>query len=162
MPSTPQRTPAGEILTAMTMEIFRVGSLILNVGDRLTSHLGLTGTRWQILGAIVRAGAPNTVAGIARNLGTNRQNVQRIVNDLHRLDFLTFAPNPRHTRANLVELTPKGKQAYEAAMKLQAPWANQITEGLDLKDLKAFQRVTLALRERLEKGNGVSRNLPIA
>ena len=152
MPPPPQRTPAGEILTTLTMELFRVGSLILNAGDRLAAHLGLTGTRWQILGAIVRAGPPQTVAGIARNLGTNRQNVQRIVNDLLRLEFLTLTANPRHRRAQLVVLTAKGKQAYEAAMELQAPWVNQVTHGLDLDDLKAFQRVLLSLRERLENG----------
>lgn len=156
MPPPPQRTPAGRILTTMTMELFRVSSLILNAGDRLAAHLGLTGTRWQILGAIVRAGPPQTVAGIARNLGTNRQNVQRIVNDLHRLECLTFKPNPRHRRAHLLVLTAKGKEAYEAAMELQAPWVNQVTHGLDLNDLKAFQRVLLSLRERLENGAGKS------
>ena len=156
MPPPPQRTPAGEILTTLTMELFRVGSLILNAGDRLAAHLGLTGTRWQILGAIVRAGPPQSVAGIARNLGTNRQNVQRIVNDLHRLGFLTFKANPRHRRAQLVVLTAKGKQAYEAAMKLQAPWVNQVTVGLDLDDLEAFQRVLLSLRERLADSAGKS------
>lgn len=156
MPPPPQRTPAGEILTTLTMELFRVGSLILNAGDRLAADLGLTGTRWQILGAIVRAGPPQSVAGIARNLGTNRQNVQRIVNDLHRLEFLTFKANPHHRRAQLVVLTAKGRQAYEAAMALQAPWVNQVTHGLDLKDLKAFQRVLLSLRERLENGAGKS------
>ena len=156
MPPPPQRTSAGEILTTLTMELFRVSSLILNVGDRLAAHLGLTGTRWQILGAIVRAGPPQTVAGIARNLGTNRQNVQRIVNDLHRLEFLTFKANPLDRRAQLVVLTAKGKQAYEAAMALQAPWVNQVTHGLDLKDLKAFQRVLLSLRQRLENGGETS------
>ena len=156
MPPEPQRTPAGEILTNLTMELFRVSSLILNAGDRLAAHLGLTGTRWQILGAIVRAGPPQSVAGIARNLGINRQNVQRIVNDLHKMEFLTFQANPRHRRAQLVVLTAKGKQAYEAAMKLQAPWVNQITHDLDLTDLDAFQRVILSLRERLEHGAGKS------
>jgi len=156
MPPPTQRTPAGEILTTLTMELFRVSSLILNAGDRLAAHLGLTGTRWQILGAIVRAGPPQSVAGIARNLGANRQNVQRIVNDLHRLEFLTFKVNPRHRRAQLVVLTAKGKQAYEAAMKLQAPWVNQVTDGLDLDDLEAFQRVLLSLRERLADSAGKS------
>ena len=147
-----KRSPAGEILTAATMELFRVSGLILNAGDRLAAHLGLTGARWQILGVIVRAAAPQTVAGIARNLGANRQNVQRIVNDLQRMEFLSFETNPRHRSAQLVVLTARGKQAYEAAMALQAPWVNQVTHGLDLKDLEAFQRVLLSLRGRLENG----------
>lgn len=154
MPRLPQRTPAGEILTSATMELFRVSGLILTAGDRLAAPLGLTGARWQILGAIVRSSTPQTVAGIARNLGANRQNVQRIVNDLQRLGFLGLEPNPRHRRAWLVVLASRGKQAYEAAMALQAPWANQVTRGLDLKDLEAFHRVLQALRGRLESGAG--------
>lgn len=38
--------------------------------------------RWRILGAIVHAERPQPVAWLARDLGTNRQNMQRIVNDL--------------------------------------------------------------------------------
>ena len=134
------------------MELFRVSGLILNAGDRLAAHLGLTGTRWQILGAIVRAGPPQTVARLARNLGANRQNVQRIVNDLRGMEFLTFATNPRHRRAQLVLLTTQGQQAYEAAMELQAPWVNQITHDLDPQDLEIFQRVLMSLRGRLQIG----------
>jgi DNA-binding MarR family transcriptional regulator len=145
-----KRTPAGETLTDLTMDLFRVSSLILLAGDRLAAHLDLTGARWQILGAIVRAGEPQPVAWLARNLGANRQNVQRIVNDLHTLEFLTFEPNPRHRRAQLLVLTDKGRQAYESAMALQAPWVNKLSRGLSLEDLAAFQRVLLTLRRKLE------------
>ena len=146
----PKRTPAGETLTALTMDLFRVNSLILLAGDRLAAHLDLTGARWQILGAIVRAGQPQTVAWIARNMGANRQNVQRIVNDLQALEFITFETNPRHRRAQLVVLTTKGSQAYESAMALQAPWVNNLSQGISPEDLAAFQRVLFLLRERLE------------
>lgn len=75
-----QRTPAGEALTDLTLDIFRVNNLLLTAGDRLVDSLGLTSARWQILGAIARAPQPGPVAWIARNLGAKRQNVQRIVN----------------------------------------------------------------------------------
>jgi DNA-binding MarR family transcriptional regulator len=42
----------------------------------------LTRARWQILGTIVAADRPQPVAWLARDLGANRQNVQRIVDDL--------------------------------------------------------------------------------
>ncbi len=150
MPLPPKRTPAGEILTESTMELFRVSNLILNAGDRLAAHLGLTGARWQILGAIVRGGEPHTVAGLARNLGANRQNVQRIVNDLNRHGFVTFESNPHHRRAQLVVLTELGRNSYVSAMKVQAPWVNKVTDGLPPGDLEAFRRVLLSLRQKLE------------
>ncbi len=147
-----KRTPAGEILTAFTMDVFRVNNLILSAGDRLVGDLGLTSARWQILGAIARIEQPQSVAGLARNLGANRQNVQRIVNDLRTGGFLSFEVNPRHRRAQLVLLTDKGREAYREAMGRQAPWANRVTEGLPVSELETFQRVLLQIRERLEAG----------
>ena len=144
------RTPAGEALTNLILQLFRVNSLIFTAGDRLAAHLDLTGARWQILGAIVRAGQPQSVAWHARDLGMSRQNVQRIVNDLRGLGFTTFATNPQHRRAQLVVVTDKGRKVYAAAMALQAPWVNKISEGLTTRDLQAFERVLLSMKEKLE------------
>jgi DNA-binding MarR family transcriptional regulator len=50
------------------------------------------------------------VAWLARDLGANRQNVQRIINNLHKDGLVVFAVNPHHRRAQLAVLTEKGKQ----------------------------------------------------
>src|SRR5918999_4644289 len=101
MPKT-RRTPAGEALSRLMLDFFRLNSLILTAGDRLVAPLGLTSARWQILGAIVAAERPQPVAWLARNLGANRQNVQRIINDLHEEGLIAFDANPHHRRAQLV------------------------------------------------------------
>ena len=146
-----KRTPAGEILTGLILDLFRVNSLLLTAGDRLVAHLGLTSARWQILGAIVAAERPQPVAWLARDLGGNRQNVQRIINDLHKEGLVEFQTNPHHRRAKLVVLTAKGKETFDAAMRLQAPWINSVSEGLTVKDLQTVQRVVVALRGKLVK-----------
>ncbi len=148
------RTPAGEALTSLILQLFRVNSLVFHAGDRLAAHLGLTGARWQILGAIIRAGQPQSVAWHARDLGMSRQNVQRIVNDLRGLGFTRFATNPQHRRAQFVVVTDEGREAYESAMSLQAPWVNKISEGLTISDLLAFERVLLSMRKKLENDHG--------
>jgi DNA-binding MarR family transcriptional regulator len=86
-------------------------------------------------------------------MGANRQNVQRIVNDLEKEGLVAFATNPHHRRAQLVVLTNKGKQTYEAAMRLQAPWVNELSEGLRVEDIETTRSVMTALRSKLE-GNG--------
>jgi DNA-binding MarR family transcriptional regulator len=148
--SKSKRTPAGEALSLLMLDFFRVNSLILTAGDRLVSPLGLTSARWQILGAIVAAEHPEPVAWLARNLGANRQNVQRIINDLSEEGLVAFDTNPHHRRAQLVVLTDKGRQTYEAAMRLQAPWINALSDGLAVKDIETVQRVIAALRKKLE------------
>jgi DNA-binding MarR family transcriptional regulator len=145
-----ERTPAGDALTDLTLDLFRLNSRMLAAGDRLVADLGLTSARWQILGAIVTAERPQPVAWLARNLGANRQNVQRIVNDLHKEGLVAFETNPHHRRAQLVVLTDKGRRAFDAAMRLQAPWINGLSDGLLVKDLKTVHRVIAALQKKLE------------
>ena len=146
-------TSAGDALTGLILDLFRLNSLLLTAGDRLVARLGLTSARWQILGAIAYAERPQPVAWLARDLGANRQNVQRIVNDLHKDGLVVFETNPHHRRAQLVVLTDKGRQAFGAAMSLQVPWVNSLSDGFLVKDIEAARRVMTALRKRLE-GNG--------
>lgn len=145
------RTPSGEALTNLMLDLFRTNSLILSSGDRLVSPLGLTSARWQVLGAIAAAGRPQPVAWLARDLGVNRQNVQRIVTDLKQDELVRMEPNPHHRRAQLVVLTAKGSAALDAAMALQTPWVNNLSEGLTESDLETMHEVLVTMRNRLER-----------
>src|SRR5579862_9309918 len=138
------RTPAGIALTDLVLDLFRLNSLLVTGGDRLVAPLGLTSARWQILGAIAAAERSQPVAWLARDLGGNRQNVQRIVNDLHKEGLVAFEANPHHRRAQLVVLTDKGRRTFQAAMDLQAPWINRLGNGLLVKDIETVHRVILA------------------
>jgi DNA-binding MarR family transcriptional regulator len=149
MPKT-KRTPAGTALTALILDMFRLNSRMLAAGDRLVADLGLTSARWQLLGAIVEAERPQPVAWIARDLGANRQNVQRIVDDLHKEGLVAFEANPHHRRAQLVAITDKGRRTFESAMNLQAPWVNGLADGLSLKEIATVDRVLKAMKHNLE------------
>lgn len=140
-------------MTALVLDLFRLDSLLLTAGDRLVARLGLTSARWQVLGAIIAAERPQPVAWLARDLGGNRQNVQRIINDLHKDGLVSFEVNPHHRRAQLVVLTEKGRRTFEAAMELQAPWVNRLADGLLVNDLETVHRVVTALRIKLEGNN---------
>lgn len=152
MPAT-QRTPAGTALTELTLDLFRLTNRMLAAGDRLVAGLGLTSARWQVLGSIVAIDRPQPVAWLARDMGANRQNIQRIVNDLAKEGMVAFETNPHHRRAQLVVLTEKGRSTFDAAMRLQAPWINKLTEGLRVEDLEATHHVITMLRQKLE-GDG--------
>jgi DNA-binding MarR family transcriptional regulator len=148
-----QRTPAGDAVSKVILDLFRLNNRLVTAGDRLVAGLGLTSARWQILGAIVHAERPQPVAWLARDLGANRQNVQRIVNDLQHEGLIAFAPNPHHRRAQLVILTDKGRQTYDDAMRLQAPWIDALSDGLRVEDIETTHRVMAALRHKLEGGD---------
>jgi DNA-binding MarR family transcriptional regulator len=149
-----KRTRGGDALTNLVLDVFRLNNLLLTAGDRLVARLGLTSARWQILGAIVDTEHPQPVAWLARNLGANRQNVQRIVNDLQKEGLVAFEPNPHHRRAQLVVLTDKGRHAYGAAIRLQAPWINGLSDGLSIRDIETARRVVAGVRQKLEGSDG--------
>jgi DNA-binding MarR family transcriptional regulator len=145
-----ERSAVGEAMTAVILDLFRLTNLLVSNGDRLVAHLGLTSARWQVMGAISSAERPQPVAWLARDLGAHRQNVQRIVNDLQRDGLVGFEANPHHRRAQLVVFTEKGREVFEDALKLQAPWVNRLAEGLTVEDVATVRKVSAALRERLE------------
>lgn len=139
-----------ETLTDLILTMFRTSNATLAWGDRIVSPLGLTSARWQILGAIVQADRHQPVAWLARDLGANRQNVQRIVNDLQKEGLVSFEPNPHHKRVQLVVLTPKGQQTYDAAIRLYNPLVAALAEDLSAEDVRTAHHVLSALRTRIE------------
>src|SRR5215510_7517804 len=130
-----RHTEGGAALTQLILELFRLNGRVLTVGDQLTKDIGLTSARWQVIGAIALAHAPQPVAHIARRMGITRQSVQRIVNELRRDGFVDLAPNPHHQRAPLITLTKRGYAAYAATTNRQIPWVNLLVVKLPPRDL---------------------------
>ncbi|MDC0657727.1 MarR family transcriptional regulator [Leisingera sp. SS27] len=146
-----QRSEAGEAVTELILDVFRLNGRLQIAGDRLVSGLGLTSARWQILGAIAYAEKAETVAWHARNMGVHRQGIQRIVNELKREGIVEFQPNPHHKRAQLVVMTPKGRDLYDAAIAMQIPWVNALATDLSPEEIAAAQKVIGQLKARLEE-----------
>jgi DNA-binding MarR family transcriptional regulator len=149
----PGRTASAEMLTDLVLTLFRVNNATLVWGDRLVRPFGLTSARWQIMGAIAYVDRPQPVAWLARDLGANRQNVQRIVNELAQEGLLRFEANPHHKRAQLVLLTAAGQRAYDEAIQAWEPAADDLAKDLPSIDLATTLRVLRVLRSRLATSN---------
>ena len=63
---------------------------------------------------------------------------------------MRFVSNPHHRRARLVLLSPRGKAAYDSAMKRQEPWADRLAEGVSAKEIEAATAALRAIRKRLD------------
>lgn len=147
------RTALAEALTDLVLTLFRVNNASLVWGDRLVRPFGLTSARWQIMGAIAYADRPRPVAWLARDLGANRQNVQRIVNELAQEGLLRFEANPQHKRAQLLVMTAAGQRAYDQAIRAWDPAADELARDLSPDDLATTLRVLKVLQTRLSESN---------
>lgn len=140
-----------DTLTELILATFRLNGALLEAGDALVAHLGLTSARWQVLGAIAAAPVPQPIAHVARNMGLSRQAVQRLANEMAADGLLRFETNPHHARAKLVVMTATGKEAFRAAMALQRRWAAGLAHGLGLEEIKPAADLLHTLRARLEE-----------
>jgi len=136
-------------LTELILAVFRLNGRLLAAGDALVADIGLTSARWQVLGAVALAQAPQPVAHIARDMGLTRQSVQRIVDALVAERLLRLKANPHHLRARLVQLTDAGAALHAAASARQLPWANALGDGLDAEALREAAELLRTLEARL-------------
>jgi len=143
-----KRTAEGEALTDLILEIFRINGEMLDAGNRIAMPHGLTSARWQVMGAIEMADQPLTASQIARRMGLARQGVQRIINDLEKLEMVSPGNNLDHKRAPLFSITRSGAKAMAKIDQSQTDWVNALSDGLGERKLKQTLQLLQTILER--------------
>src|SRR6266516_4238194 len=129
-----KRSDAGDELSRLTVRIFQLSGLLGSAGDRVAQPAGQTSARWRVLAAIEETPLP--VADIARAWSLARQSVQRVADNLAHDGLVVYAPNPKHRRAQLVQLTPRGRRVLKRIQADQRHWANTVGEQIGTAELK--------------------------
>ena len=96
----------------LVADIFEAAGALRRDGEGIASSAGQTQARWQLL-SVVAAG-DWTVPMAADRLGTSRQAVQRIANELVNDGLAAFIDNPRHRRSPFLRLTDEGMRVLDA------------------------------------------------
>ncbi len=147
------RSPAGDAFSGLVVRLFRLNGLLDSEGDRLARPAGQTAARWQVLAMV--EDAPRTVAEIARTLGLTRQSVQRVADALEAAGLAAYEDNPRHRRARLLDLTPKGRSTLGSIQARQRPWADELGAGVGERELAranaVLDRVLAVLAARRQR-----------
>ncbi len=133
----------------LIVEVFRLNGLLISTADKLVAKFGITGARWQVMGALVQTGGLETVSRLARDMGLTRQSVQRVVNEMAADGLLEFEENPHHKRSKLVRMSKRGEQVFSSALEIQLPWVKELSDGISQKQLTEAKRVLEMIRERL-------------
>ena len=137
---TQQRhTPKGAALTELTLTVFRANGRLLRAGDELMKHLGITATRWQVMGAV--AERARTVAQIARRFELSRQGVLWVVTALIKEGLVELIDNPDHKRSKLVQFTGRGREIHRELERRQIIWANATSAAFNLEEIRSSTEV---------------------
>jgi DNA-binding MarR family transcriptional regulator len=143
------RTPAGDALTDLVMQVVRLIRDFTAAGEALAKPAGQTLARWLVLEAV--QDGPASVAQIARQMHLARQGVQRLADVLVRDGLAVYEPNPAHRRAKLLRLTPQGRSALRTVQAAQRSWADALGAELGEADLRhasaVLDRVLDAIRK---------------
>jgi DNA-binding MarR family transcriptional regulator len=139
------------VITQLILAVFRFNGRLVSAGDRLVGTVGLTSARWQVLGALALQDGKATASDAARVMGLTRQSVQRLATAMIAEGLLEPTANPRHVRAPLLTLSPKGRSAYAAAARRQSPWARTLAKGVPIAQLASTKALIETLASRLDQ-----------
>jgi DNA-binding MarR family transcriptional regulator len=140
---------SADLFAQLTLESFRLNAALLHEGDRLATPYGLTSARWQVLGTLILAAQPLTVAETARRMGLARQSVQRVADWLVGEKMIRYTTNPAHPRWQQARPTARGRRIYAELETDRLKWAQGITKELNQDRLHAaletLQQITAQL-----------------
>jgi DNA-binding MarR family transcriptional regulator len=134
------------------MRVFPLNGRLTASGEALAKPTGQTLARWVVLEMVEEE--PATVAEVARRLGLARQGVQRLADLLVGDRLASYEDNPRHRRAKLLRITPKGVATLRRIQEAQREWADRLGAEIGQDEL---ERASALLDRALE---AVTRELP--
>jgi DNA-binding MarR family transcriptional regulator len=86
---------------------------------------------------------PVTVGVLAERLGVTQQAASKSAADLARRGYVVRRPDPDDARARLVALSPRGRQAIEAARRHRAALAAELADRHGPRRTEAARRLLL-------------------
>jgi DNA-binding MarR family transcriptional regulator len=136
----------------LVADVYDAAGVLRRLGERPASAEGQTQARWQVLSVISEGDW--TVPMAADRLGTSRQAVQRIANELVDDELATFDDNPRHRRSPFLRLTPGGGGTLDA-ITIRSRERNGVLlnalAGVDINAVRvALHQLTVAVRSQLQ------------
>ncbi len=138
-----------ETFGELTIESFRLNGRLLGWSDAVAKDLGMTSARWQVLGTLVRAKTPITVAEVARRMGLTRQSVQRIADDLTTSKHTSYVDNPDHQRWKQVAVTPAGKAVFQKLERRRKKWTKTIIADFSADELESAVNVLKKIETKI-------------
>ena len=104
-------------------------------------NIGLTTMEGMAVFHIGHLGGQAQTQDILSTLRISKSTLSELLSSLEKKGYLVYARVSSDKRKKNIVLTEKGQDHIERAKKIFTEFEGKITEGLDEKDLEAFERV---------------------
>lgn len=123
----------------LVRELFVMHNMMMRCGDRLVADLGLTGSRWILLGAVTDYEEPPTLTSLSNDALLSVQNVSRMVAAMENDGLLERFSKPGAGRSVFVGASEHGQRICETACERGAEFTRQFLHGFSDEEIRTMQ-----------------------
>lgn len=135
----------------LAKELFTIHNLIMRLGDRLVADLGVTGSRWLLLGAIAEYDEPPTLSQLSDDAMLSVQNVSRMIAAMEADGLVRRSTREGDGRRTYVRLTARGVRVKDAAHERCGVLARALLRGMDRTQVKRTEMSLDRIIDNLEQ-----------
>lgn len=123
----------------LAQRVFIIHNMMMRIGDRLVAHLGLTSSRWLLLGAVADRCEPPMLSELSTDALLSLQNVSRMVASMEADGLLERFAKPGNNRAVYIRLTDKGRAIHERTKAQARRFAEAFLAGTSERDIERLE-----------------------
>lgn len=134
----------------LARELFVINNLMTRCGDRLVADLGLTASRWKLLGAIVGYDSPPTLSDLSGDALLSVQNVSRMVGAMESDGLVERFTRSGRGRAVFVRVTEEGERVLNEARERAHRFREGFLGGFNADEVVLMQGLLDRMTDNLE------------
>jgi DNA-binding MarR family transcriptional regulator len=123
----------------LAQRMFIIHNMMMRLGDRLVAPLGLTSSRWLLLGAVANRPEPPMLSDLSGDALLSLQNVSRMVACMEEDGLLERFTKPGQGRATFVRLTDRGREVHAQAREQGKRFAETFLVGFDPREIERIE-----------------------
>lgn len=121
-----------------------------SVRQGLREEFGITLPKFDLLSQLDRAGEGLTMGELSRRLMVTNGNVTGLIDRLVTEGLVARQPSPHDRRAQVVRLTPAGKQAFDSMIPKHQDFIAERFQGISRAELAELHRLLGKLKTSFE------------
>lgn len=121
-----------------------------SVRQGLREEFGITLPKFDLLSQLDRAGEGLTMGELSRRLMVTNGNVTGLIDRLVTEGLVARQPSPHDRRAQVVRLTPAGKQAFDSMIPKHQDFIAERFQGISRTELAELHRLLGKLKTSFE------------